>query len=333
MKHIQLELQLKTTSIHPYQVLDTLCDLEETLSKNINEKPSCMQYDVATRAYAKPPASVFYSAPSGNPYANIDPDIEDDLEKKSKLRVVAFDSHLLSMIAEFKMQPRLSDQKIKFFVRKIHKSIWQNRNQISELHKNIDPIKLLNPEITLAALGYTIRKHPTLGAFSLAGRNFEVAGQIDQKSRTVDISQQFSNETQYFTAAHELAHAFLHEQSFMHRDRPLNGATRSDIKDAKEWQADRFATHYLMPEKLIKNYFFRIFHTHKFVINQLTANALNIANEENLKNQVRDLRSLSRMLASTTFYNSKPIRSLSEIFNVSCEAMAIRLEELELVVI
>jgi hypothetical protein len=45
----------------------------------------------------------------------------------------------------------------------------------------------------------------------------------------------------------------------------------------------------------------------------------------------RTLRDLARLLASATYYNGKAVYSLTEIFGVSVEAMAIRLEELDLV--
>jgi Zn-dependent peptidase ImmA (M78 family) len=194
-----------------------------------------------------------------------------------------------------------------------------------------NPIKMLDPEIALAALGYKTSRPAALGTFSRSGVAYEIAGQIDQVSRTVEISQQFPRETQYFTAAHELAHAFMHEQLCMHRDRPLNGVQKISPKDIKERQADRFATFYLMPAKLIRRYFYQIFRTNVFQVNQITAQALNFNSTDELISQCRNQRQLSRLLASTTIYNSKAIRSMSEIFNVSTEAMAIRLEELGIV--
>jgi len=332
MKPTQLELPLKPYWIHRYQILDALSAHEESYAVSARREKiqPCKQKQFEDlKSHAQPIGH--HSAPSGNPYANINPEREEENEKKSKLDLVDFNSRLLVLSRSFKRQKQLTDKQIEDTVGDIHKLLWHSRNQLSEFSVNENPIRILNPEIAFTALGFKIERPPTLGTFSCLGRTFEVAGQIDQPSRTVEISQQFSRETQYFTAAHELAHAFLHEQPRMHRDRPLNGTQKFKFKDIKEWQADRFATYYLMPSKLIKNYFHKIFLTHEFKFSTNTAHALNFASMDDLIQQFPNLRELSRFLASTSFYNSKPVRSMSEIFNVSVEAMAIRLEELQLV--
>lgn len=48
------------------------------------------------------------------------------------------------------------------------------------------------------------------------------------------------------------------------------------------------------------------------------------------RKQCNSQRELTRVLASAEFYRAKPFGSLAEMFNVSVETMAIRLEELEL---
>lgn len=334
MKHTQLELPLKPSWIHRYQILDALSEQEETHENSAPARKEKMQpckqkKSDDLKSHLQPIGH--HSAPSGNPYANINPELEDELEKKSKIDIIDFNSRLLVLSTSLKKQQKLSDKQIEDTVGDIHKLLWHSRNELSEFCLNNNPIRILNPDIAFKALGFNIQRVPTLGTFSHFGRTYEVAGQINQQSRIVEISQQFSRATQYFTAAHELAHAFLHEQPRMHRDRPLNGTPRSKFKDIKEWQADRFATYYLMPSKLVKYYFYQIFKSNEFNISLLTANALNFSSEEELANQFRNLRELSRFLASTTFYNSKAVHSMAEIFNVSIEAMAIRMEELQLV--
>jgi Zn-dependent peptidase ImmA (M78 family) len=334
MKSEQLTLQFQAKPLHPYAVLDSLFDQEEMIASSVD----CSPLRTIARVDISKSATTFgnqglnnHLQPAGNPYANIDSSAEDGTEIKSRRIPAAFNESLLIMSKSLKNQRSLSDKQIEETVRMIHRSLWIQRNELNKVQAPGNPIGMLDPAIALAALGYKISRPATLGTFSSDGVTYEVAGQINQKSRTVEISQQFPRETQYFTAAHELAHAFMHDQLCMHRDRPLNGSQKTNSKEFKEWQADRFATYYLMPEKLIKRYFHQIFHTQEFQVSPNTAHALNFDSADALMRQCRNRRELSRLLATATIYNSRAVRSMSEIFNVSTEAMAIRLEELGLV--
>ena len=132
-----------------------------------------------------------------------------------------------------------------------------------------------------------------------------------------------------FTTAHELGHALLHDQIELHRDIPLDGSeihSRSTV----ERQADKFAAYFLMPAKTLKQLFQEFFQTDQFQINEESSRMLANCSPSELRKKIHDQRDLSRMIAKCEYYNLRPFRSLSRIFNVSVEAMAIRLEELNL---
>jgi len=212
--------------------------------------------------------------------------------------------------------------------RNLHKRIWQNRNKIWSNAIPSNPIDMLDPVIALKFIGYDCDLDETLGQFYSSGKLIEVAGTIDKSSSKVRISRRFENHIRNFTAAHELGHALLHQTSGLHRDRPLDGATIS--RDPVELEADKLATLYLMPQKLVKTTFEKFFLTDKFFLNEETTFALGLSDFMELKEKVTTLRQLSRMLASTEHYNGRHFISLANQFRVSTEAMAIRLEELEL---
>lgn len=86
-----------------------------------------------------------------------------------------------------------------------------------------------------------------------------------------------------------------------------------------------------MPRKQVTAVFQEYFLTEKFVINQDTAFRLTQRNPSELKSECKDRRGLSRKLAKADLYASNKFTSISDVFNVSIEAMAIRLEELNLV--
>lgn len=213
-------------------------------------------------------------------------------------------------------------------VKNLHKRIWQNRNKIWSNATLPNPIDMLDPVIALKFIGYDCDLDETLGQFYSDGKLIEVAGIIDKPSAKVRISRQFSNNIRSFTAAHELGHALLHQTNGLHRDRPLDGTAMS--RDHVELEADKFATFFLMPRKLVKTTFKQFFLTDRFSLNEATTFALGLGDFVALKKKCKTLRQLSKVLASAEYYNGLQFISLANQFRVSTEAMAIRLEELEL---
>ena len=101
-------------------------------------------------------------------------------------------------------------------------------------------------------------------------------------------------------------------------------------QDPVETEANKFASYFLMPAKLVGQFFVEFFGTNRFVLNEGTRFALGRGGIVNLPPSPT-LRNVSRILASVDNYNGIRFYSLSQQFQVSNEAMAIRIEELELV--
>ncbi len=117
----------------------------------------------------------------------------------------------------------------------------------------------------------------------------------------------------------------------MHRDRPLDGSqVDRGGRDHIEIDADKFASFFLMPEKLLRTRFRRLFLCEKFTVNEATAFALDPSGKHQLLWRGKTRRELARILAGSTSYNGQNFSSLAEQFKVSIEAMAIRIEELDL---
>jgi len=223
-----------------------------------------------------------------------------------------------------------SDIEIEQIARNLQVTMWHNRSQIWGDALPSNPMNVLDPIVALELAGYDCGIDETLGQFYSEGNLVEVAGTIDRQLKRVRISRQFPKNIRSFTAAHELGHALLHNTTKLHRDRPLDGASKS--RDAIEFEADRFATFFLMPRKQVLNIFRRMFLTDRFYLNEDTSFALGY-DYQALKNKCKSLRQLSRVLVSTERYNGVQFNSLVTQFRVSTEAMAIRLEELELIAI
>ncbi|MEW8073660.1 MAG: ImmA/IrrE family metallo-endopeptidase [Candidatus Thiodiazotropha sp.] len=215
--------------------------------------------------------------------------------------------------------------------RMLQENIWRRRYELWPDGVPDDPVELLDPAIALDLLGFEFETAETLGQITFNGSAFEVAGVIDQPAKRVQISRQMPFNTRRFTAAHELAHAALHEGIHMHRDRPLDGSGQEwGARDEIEKEADKFAGFFLMPENLMRKRFRQHFLCDKFELNDTTAFALDPSGTKNLLQGKKSLRDISRILAKTESFNGKYFHSLADQFHVSVEAMAIRLEELSL---
>ena len=173
----------------------------------------------------------------------------------------------------------------------------------------------MDPEIAINAIGFQYLLRDSLGQFSQNGRMMEVAGTVESDTNQIQISRQFPVSTRRFTGAHELGHALLHNAKGLHRDRPLDGSTVSGIRDVIEIQADKFASYFLMPEKLVSKIFKDIFYTDFFTLNEETLFALGSEVASKLNNKC-DSRSLARTLAGVESFNGRHFPSLASQFGV-----------------
>ena len=224
----------------------------------------------------------------------------------------------------------LSPEVIEQVAINLQRSIWKDRDRIWKGNAPSDQIDTLDPKVVFTLFDYQFNKVPTLGVHETKQGTFDVAGTIDSASMSVEISEQFPVRTQNFTAAHELGHALLHRQQSLHRDRPSNGSAQMGYRNRAEREADQFATFYLMPSKHVRRVFEVLFKLEKFQITEETAFYLRYRSIEDLKAKCRDLHSLAYTLASVNFYGEEAFTPMAQRFKVSTEAMAIRLEELEL---
>ncbi|HHG90239.1 MAG TPA: ImmA/IrrE family metallo-endopeptidase [Devosia sp.] len=213
--------------------------------------------------------------------------------------------------------------------RRLQEAIWRDREAIWPDGVPEDPVAMLDPEIAIRSIGFDFFMEETLGQFVFEGEQFEVAGIIDRDRNTVRLSRQLPFVTRRFTAAHELGHALMHEQTGLHRDRPLDGSSNAP-RSKTEVEADQFASCYLMPENLVRSRFGKIFGTKKFVLDD-TARFFLETGGVNVDEKCTSLRGLARVLASIQTFSGRHFDSLANQFHVSIEAMAIRLEELGLI--
>lgn len=187
-------------------------------------------------------------------------------------------------------------------------------------------VQLLNPEKAFYLLGYAYHEVDTLGEIE---PGVDVAGIIDKDKKEVFISRRYPVAVRNFTAAHELGHAIMHQQSGLHRDKPIDGSTGGQ-RDPFEKEADYFAACFLMPEKLVRAVFAERF-PDEVLNHEALRDLLNRKNDKKTEKQLKTSRGLARALAGLDSISGHAVPSLAEYFKVSVEAMAIRLEQLDLV--
>ncbi len=226
---------------------------------------------------------------------------------------------------------RLSKREVEKIAWNLQARLWKQRSEILPGRVTIRPLDVIDPALALESIGYSFELAETLGQLSGNAELFEVAGTIDNDSKRVRISRRFSPQIRNFTAAHELGHAILHKGTGLHRDRALDGSLADQARGPVELEADTFAAAFLMPEKVVRSVFQKVFGLERFVLNDETAFALTSGGIESLEKVCRTTRDVSRLLARAEQYDSCHFEALAKQFCVSNEAMAIRLEELNLV--
>ena len=251
--------------------------------------------------------------------------LENEVREKEN-----FHNQIDTLLKKLKSKKELSDNDIEKAARDLQNTIWLNRKIVWPDNIPDHPIKALNPgKILQKALAYKFAAVDQIE--NPENLELSIAGIINQNERVVMVSKVFDQNIRNFTAAHELGHALLHKQNIMHRDRPIDGSKFDMRKNLQEYQADKFSSYFLMPENIIRKVFYEIFGTNKFIINDESVFNFSKNSESDLRSECKNLRGLALKLASTERYRNNSFISIADLFKVSATAMAIRLEELDLI--
>lgn len=214
--------------------------------------------------------------------------------------------------------------------RQLQVELWEQRADIWPAREP-SPFEILDPELAAAHLGIGYALNESLGKFGSRGMQFEVAGSLDRQRRIISISRRFPSGTMRFTAAHEIGHWLLHPGEMMHRDKPVKGLETGlqYNRPEQEKEADYFATCFLMPEKLVRRTFERLF-GRNLAFDEAAAFELSPTDFGAFLRPHQNSLSRELILANAQRFNGVRFRSMAEQFGVSPTTMAIRLRELNL---
>lgn len=219
---------------------------------------------------------------------------------------------------------------IAYEARRLQYEIWQKRALLFQMG---EPTlhAMFDPRVAARVLDLEYEQRERIGS-GQAG--WEAAGVLNCDRGIISISSKFNYFVQRFTGAHEIGHFVLHREQIgatIHRDRPifeLHASGRPPI----EREADYFAACFLAPKKLVIEEFKK-----RFVNNpplQLDENvAFHLYGEMASDLFIAPPGSLNfaAAVAGAQKFDRLRFPSLAEQFGLSVRAMAIRLQELELV--
>lgn len=277
-----------------------------------------------------------------NPYAYIeyleDPEIGLSVQSDvQRTRILLQNPYAFSDQPDVAQNPRVSIPSqtrqtgykvVENVATKLQRNLWiKMKKELGTL----DPLDVLDPENAFEYLGYRIFLSDDLGRFKTGQEILETAGMINPSRKEVHLSKRYPPAVRRFTCAHELGHAMLKHSlnGVIHRDRPVTGV--SIPRNSIEKDADKFATFFLMPEKLVRSRFIESFGMAQMTLNENNAFGISCLSLHALRQQCSTSRDFVLLVASSSSFFGRNFPSLAEQFQVSPLAMAIRLEELNLV--
>ena len=222
--------------------------------------------------------------------------------------------------------------KIEREARRLQFEVWSERKL---LWPNTEPpvVAMFEPSVVARMLGLEYELRDRIGAVDSSQHGVEAAGTLDRRRGIIAVSTQFRHPTQRFTAAHEIGHFVLHPyvgDRIAHRDRTvfdIGNPSRSTF----EADADYFAACLLVPLKLLEEEFHKRFGTRKpLPLTDTVAFHLRASHE--VFTAPRGSLMFGKAVATARSFDRARFPSLTDHFNVSASAMAVRLREAGLVV-
>ena len=216
---------------------------------------------------------------------------------------------------------------------------YRKRIKAQHLSNIDDAVDLLDPRVLadFLRLKYVETEEIAMEVYDLGSRRPQkttrYAGYLDKGSSSIVVSLEFEPEQMRFTAAHELGHWLLHPGLEYHRERPARNTTASLPRPKEEYEADRFATEWLMPPQWIRTRLQKTFGLPLPIrVDYNLAWRLFGEEYEQLMYAVDDLAQAKAVASRTPSFNDSHYPPIKDQFKVSTLAMALRLQELQLVV-
>lgn len=197
--------------------------------------------------------------------------------------------------------------------------------------ENFYPIDI---ERLVKILGWSLEKRDIAG-YSQYDEPLDAFVDYDEKTIFISTGDNVSRGRMNFSLAHEIGHILLHgEEGYgeLNRTRSIGGKNPPQLSllDQFEIEADRFAAELLMPKKAVCAHFQKLFS--QPVLTPESSLSGKIIEKQGRKNRFSYIPTRKELAKWVAVYRPSPDEiSLAQFFNVSQQAMSIRLLDLLLV--
>jgi hypothetical protein len=219
---------------------------------------------------------------------------------------------------------------------KVLNPLWARRRELAPgvfSRLGLPPIK---PEVVIRDLLHLTLEEPEEIIPEIlrdSGSESMVVGVLDRREPRIQVARRrLKAEVRRFTMAHELGHFFLHSHRQYFRDLPVHvGEQNTSGRPREEVEANKFAAEMLIPQGLLRAHWVARYG------GVISADEMDENLAFNLTMATGQLVTVGRLLSgrrerSSLFaVDSSRGLPLTQVFGVSQRAMAIRLEELDLV--
>jgi len=257
----------------------------------------------------------------GPPLAHLKPDIDEGGTNPSRTQknCVPADISLGKASCSDTSQSSLEGD-----VRRLHERLWVEARRAGytgadRLFASIDPY------FAAEMLGYSVEFSSDQREDLTCTKRQGIVATLDNKRRNIWVRSSQNDPEKRFCVAHELGHLVRHPGISFHRDR--TAGFLSNRRPPMELEADRFASNFLMPARLVRNEFEGRFGD----IRSINRDDLMFYLGLQGKRRPTSIRDWSLALATARRVAARRFEPLNVVFSVSGLAMAIRLEELGLV--
>lgn len=219
---------------------------------------------------------------------------------------------------------------IELEARRLQYEIWHKRTMLFPMGE--PPLSaMFEPRVAAKVLDLEYEFRPRI---SSGHEGTEAAGIFDRSRGIIAVSSRFKHTVQRFTGAHEIGHAMLHPSigdGIAHRDKPIFSVSTVGRPPAEQ-DADYFAACLLAPRKaVIEQFKARFWVEPPMRLDENVAFHLRGNLAHDLLAAPHGSLAFAAAVAGAHKFDRAHFSSLAEHFDVSVSAMAIRLQELELV--
>jgi Zn-dependent peptidase ImmA (M78 family) len=211
----------------------------------------------------------------------------------------------------------------------VQREMWDKQSVLWPGQK-VHRLDLCEPRVVAQYLGYVVQEGFISGD---ARAGYRFGGFVNRELGVVAVSDHQGERAKRFTLAHEIGHLELHPGIHHHRELPMQGLEPREPADWKEREANHYAGCLLVPTAVLVKAFQGAFRVKTLKLTDEIAWEMLGEEYAQLTNAPPQSRALARLIAKANRFRGRHFGPLHDLFKVSDQTMAIRLEQTGLVML